>query len=133
MHIGDITPQLIDEYMNIEDAPETEMLTRTSGEARLSDFILWQSDFAMLYFEPKNMPEVGLLDYVKAIIHYQILCQFDRVSFIISIEHHQCTCEVIKKQVSRNTILANSTAFQYQYRVKESTFKVSAQADWRVS
>ncbi|EEC03062.1 undecaprenyl pyrophosphate synthetase, putative [Ixodes scapularis] len=77
---GDITPQLIDEYMNIEDAPETEMLTRTSGEARLSDFILWQSDFAMLYFEPKNMPEVGLFDYVKAIIHYQILCQFDRVA-----------------------------------------------------
>ncbi|KAM7291251.1 dehydrodolichyl diphosphate synthase complex subunit DHDDS-like [Ixodes scapularis] len=66
--------------MNIEDAPETEMLTRTSGEARLSDFILWQSDFAMLYFEPKNMPEVGLFDYVKAIIHYQILCQFDRIT-----------------------------------------------------
>ncbi|KAG0413692.1 hypothetical protein HPB47_009165 [Ixodes persulcatus] len=76
--IWDITPQLIDEYINIEDAPETEMLTRTSGEARLSDYLLWQSDFAMLYFEPKNMPEVDFFDYAKAIIHYQILCQFDR-------------------------------------------------------
>ncbi|CAN8006516.1 unnamed protein product, partial [Ixodes hexagonus] len=79
-NIGDITPELIDEYVDIEDAPETDMLVRTSGETRLSDYLLLQGSFATLYFEPRNMPDIGFFDYMRAMLHFQIDCQFNRVT-----------------------------------------------------
>lgn len=75
----DITTELIDEYLAIEDVPDISMLMRTSGEARLSDYLLWQSSFACIYFEPKTLPEVNFWDFVKAILRFQLCCKVIRV------------------------------------------------------
>ncbi|KAM7291252.1 dehydrodolichyl diphosphate synthase complex subunit DHDDS-like [Ixodes scapularis] len=69
---ADITTELIDEYVGIEDAPEIGMLVRTSGETRLSDYLLWQGSFANLHFEPKMLPDMSFWDYFKAALYYQV-------------------------------------------------------------
>lgn len=71
----DITASFIEEYLALEEAPEIEVLLRTSGETRLSDYLLWQSSYAMLYFERKMLPEVTFWDFLKGILYYQVRCQ----------------------------------------------------------
>ncbi|KAL3225560.1 hypothetical protein MRX96_049191 [Rhipicephalus microplus] len=68
----DITSDLIDGYASLHDGAHVQLLLRTSGETRLSDFLLLQSSHARLHFEPKNLPEIGFADYVWALIDYQL-------------------------------------------------------------
>lgn len=68
----DITAELVDGYASLEDGDGVEMLLRTSGETRLSDFLLWQSGHACLRFEPKTLPEITFGDYVRALIGFQV-------------------------------------------------------------
>ena len=49
-----------------------DILIRTSGENRLSNFLLYQCQFTMLCFENKLWPEFSFFDFVKIIIRYQI-------------------------------------------------------------
>lgn len=44
---------------NAEPAPDVDLLIRTGGEQRLSDFLLWESAYAELYFTPRMWPEFG--------------------------------------------------------------------------
>ncbi|KAL1485131.1 hypothetical protein MTO96_048498, partial [Rhipicephalus appendiculatus] len=69
---SDITANLIDDYASVNDGAHVQLLLRTSGETRLSDFLLWQSSHARLHFEPKNLPEIGFTDYLWALIEYQL-------------------------------------------------------------
>lgn len=50
---------------------EVELLVRTSGEQRLSDFLLWQASSAVLYFTPVLWPEFSFWDLAKALLHFQ--------------------------------------------------------------
>nr|XP_054929322.1 dehydrodolichyl diphosphate synthase complex subunit DHDDS-like [Dermacentor andersoni]XP_054929323.1 dehydrodolichyl diphosphate synthase complex subunit DHDDS-like [Dermacentor andersoni] len=68
----DITTNLVDDYASLEDGARVQLLLRTSGETRLSDFLLWQSSYARLHFECKNLPEIGFTDYLWALIEYQL-------------------------------------------------------------
>jgi undecaprenyl diphosphate synthase len=51
--------------------PDPELLIRTSGEARLSNFLLWQVAYAELYFTPVFWPDFGKEDLYKSILSYQ--------------------------------------------------------------
>ncbi|XP_070391091.1 uncharacterized protein [Dermacentor albipictus] len=68
----DITTNLVDDYASLDDGARVQLLLRTSGETRLSDFLLWQSSYARLHFESKNLPEIGFTDYLWALIEYQL-------------------------------------------------------------
>ncbi|CAN8029046.1 unnamed protein product [Ixodes persulcatus] len=67
---SDITEHLIDRYNEIEDCPQVECYLRTSGERRLSGFMTWQIDRAAIYFEKKNIPDLGYWDMFKMMLHY---------------------------------------------------------------
>ncbi|KAH7967758.1 hypothetical protein HPB52_002230 [Rhipicephalus sanguineus] len=69
---SDITANLIDGYTSLNDGASVQLLLRTSGETRLSDFLLWQSSHARLHFEPKNLPDIRFTDYLWALIEYQL-------------------------------------------------------------
>lgn len=56
-------------YMSI--APKPEILIRSSGETRLSDFLLWQTDTGLLYCPSALWPELGLRHMVWAVLNYQ--------------------------------------------------------------
>ncbi|CAN8028933.1 unnamed protein product [Ixodes persulcatus] len=65
---SDITVGLINEYNEIEDAPDVDVLLRTSGERRLSDFLLLQCNYSLIYFEKKHFPEFKLRDVWRVLL-----------------------------------------------------------------
>ncbi len=54
----------------LSDAPDVDLLIRTGGEQRLSDFLLWESAYAELLFTPRMWPEFGRADLEAAIAEY---------------------------------------------------------------
>ncbi len=59
-------------YLNTVGMPDPELLIRTSGELRISNYLLWQIAYSELYFTPKLWPEFGAEDLYEAILDYQI-------------------------------------------------------------
>ncbi len=67
----DITDALIDENLMTNGIPDPELLIRTSGEHRVSNFLLWQIAYAELYFTEKLWPDFRKEDLHEAILDYQ--------------------------------------------------------------
>ncbi len=67
----DITQEVISNNLNTAGMPEPELLIRTSGECRISNFLIWQSAYTELYFTSKLWPDFRKEDLYKAIIDYQ--------------------------------------------------------------
>ena len=67
----DITQDTINTYLSTADMPDPELLIRTSGEERISNFLLWQLAYSELYFTPKYWPDFRKDDLYEAIINYQ--------------------------------------------------------------
>jgi undecaprenyl diphosphate synthase len=58
-------------HLTTRDIPDPELLIRTSGEFRISNFLLWQIAYAELYFTPVLWPDFTKEDFYKAILDYQ--------------------------------------------------------------
>lgn len=58
-------------HLNTYGMPDPELLIRTGGELRISNYLLWQVAYSELYFTPKLWPEFGAEDLYEAIIEYQ--------------------------------------------------------------
>jgi len=74
--IGKIQPSEIDNslmecYLNTSEMPDPELLIRTSGECRISNFLLWQIAYSELYFTPKLWPDFRKEDLFEAIFDFQ--------------------------------------------------------------
>jgi undecaprenyl diphosphate synthase len=67
----DITEQLFAQHLDTKDLPDPELLIRTSGEMRISNFLMWQIAYTELYFSNKLWPEFTKEDLYKAIVDYQ--------------------------------------------------------------
>jgi undecaprenyl diphosphate synthase len=68
---ADITDELINAHLNTADIPDPELLIRTSGEHRLSNFLLWQSAYTEFHFTPVLWPDFKEEDLYKAVLDYQ--------------------------------------------------------------
>lgn len=71
INISDITPELIDESMFTAGLPKLDLLIRTSGEVRISNFLLWQLAYAELYFTDTYWPDFKKRHLLKAIESFQ--------------------------------------------------------------
>ena len=67
----DITEEMISENLYTKDEPDPDLVIRTSGELRLSNFLPWQSVYSELLFIDKNWPDFKEEDLDNAIIEYQ--------------------------------------------------------------
>lgn len=67
---GEITPELISEHLTTRGMPDPELLIRTSGEQRLSNFLLWQLSYTELYFTDTLWPEFGRDQMLAALREY---------------------------------------------------------------
>jgi undecaprenyl diphosphate synthase len=67
----EITDELINAHLNTADIPDPELLIRTSGEHRLSNFLLWQSAYTEFHFTPVLWPDFKEDDLYKAVLDYQ--------------------------------------------------------------
>ncbi|KAL5764097.1 hypothetical protein ACOSQ2_016691 [Xanthoceras sorbifolium] len=61
----------VEKHMCMRVAPDPDIIIRTSGENRLSNFLLWQTDSCVLYAPPALWPEIGLWHLVWAVINFQ--------------------------------------------------------------
>jgi undecaprenyl diphosphate synthase len=71
LNIEDITEETFAENLFTNGMPDPELLIRTSGEYRISNYLLWQIAYAELYFTPKLWPDFRKEDMFEAILDYQ--------------------------------------------------------------
>ncbi|MES2574522.1 MAG: isoprenyl transferase [Bacteroidota bacterium] len=69
--IDSIDDSIINEHLYTQNLPEVDLLIRTSGEHRISNFLLWQIAYAELYFTDVLWPDFKEQDLYEAIISYQ--------------------------------------------------------------
>ncbi|MFO7977021.1 MAG: isoprenyl transferase [Bacteroidales bacterium] len=67
----DIDATLIESFLQTRDIPDPDLLIRTSGELRISNFLLWQIAYSELYFTPVLWPDFRKKHFFQAIIDYQ--------------------------------------------------------------
>ena len=67
----EVNDQLVSSYLSTAGMPDPELLIRTSGEERISNFLLWQLAYSELYFTSKYWPDFRKADLYEAILNYQ--------------------------------------------------------------
>ena len=67
----EINEDKFQQYLTTKNVPDPELLIRTSGEYRISNFLLWQIAYSELYFTETLWPDFKRVDLYKAILNYQ--------------------------------------------------------------
>ena len=65
-----IDPELVSRHLYTRDYPDPDLLIRTSGEMRLSNFLLWQLSYAEIYFTRTLWPDFRKEDLLEAVHDY---------------------------------------------------------------
>jgi len=68
---SDITSEIFSSYLNTRNMPDPELLIRTSGEFRVSNFLLWQIAYTEFYFSEILWPDFRREDFYGAIVDFQ--------------------------------------------------------------
>ena len=71
LDIKDINQDMFGKYLTTGAIPDPELLIRTSGEYRISNFLLWQIAYSELFFTPKLWPDFRKEDFYEAIAEFQ--------------------------------------------------------------
>lgn len=71
LNVSDISTEMYKNYLYTAGIPDVDLIIRTSGEQRISNFLLWQSAYAELYFTEVLWPDFRKNDFFKAICAYQ--------------------------------------------------------------
>jgi undecaprenyl diphosphate synthase len=71
LRASEISSRMIAEQLNTRDIPDPELMIRTSGEHRISNFLLWQLAYAEFYFTDVLWPDFRKNELYEAIISYQ--------------------------------------------------------------
>ena len=71
LNIDDINQDVISSHLYTNELPPLDLLIRTSGEERISNFLLWQLAYTELYFTSVYWPDFSKVDLLNAIYHYQ--------------------------------------------------------------
>lgn len=68
--IASISQELVSKYLDTKEIPDPDLLIRTSGEQRISNFLMWQSAYSELYFTDVPWPEFSPEELKKAVDTY---------------------------------------------------------------
>jgi undecaprenyl diphosphate synthase len=69
--IDNITDEIVNQHLCTKNFPDPELMIRTSGEHRISNFLLWQLAYSEFYFTDKLWPDFRKEDFFEAILNYQ--------------------------------------------------------------
>ncbi len=67
----EVTEEVISSYLYTKDIPDPDLVIRTSGEMRLSNFLTWQTAYSELYFTDTLWPDFDKEELIKAVTYYQ--------------------------------------------------------------
>lgn len=71
LSMTEITEETFSEYLDTKGIPDPDLLIRTSGEQRLSNYLLWQLAYSEFYFTPVPWPDFSKEELIKAIEAYE--------------------------------------------------------------
>ncbi|MEG2820912.1 MAG: polyprenyl diphosphate synthase, partial [Muribaculaceae bacterium] len=71
LEVRDIDDAVISNHLTTRNIPDPDLLIRTAGDLRISNFLLWQIAYSELYFSPRYWPDFTQEDFCEAIIDYQ--------------------------------------------------------------
>ena len=71
LSVDDIDEKVFSNHLATAGIPDPDLLIRTSGELRISNFLMWQLSYSELYFTPVSWPEFKKEQFLEAIIDYQ--------------------------------------------------------------
>ena len=71
LNLDDIDEILVSQYLTTKDIPDPDLLIRTGGEFRISNFLMWQLSYSELYFTNAYWPDFREEDLYEAIVDYQ--------------------------------------------------------------
>jgi len=71
LSVDDISMDVFGSYLDTGGLPDPDFLIRTSGEMRISNFLLWQLAYTELYFTEINWPDFTINEFHKALADYQ--------------------------------------------------------------
>jgi undecaprenyl diphosphate synthase len=71
INIEDIKETTIPQYLSTRDIPDPDVLIRTGGELRISNFLLWQIAYSELYFTDELWPDFNEESLYKAVVDFQ--------------------------------------------------------------
>jgi undecaprenyl diphosphate synthase len=71
LHVKQITEDRLGKYLYTSDMPDPDLLIRTSGEYRVSNFLLWQIAYTEIYITPTLWPDFHKQRYLEALLDYQ--------------------------------------------------------------
>jgi len=72
MEVDAIDEEVFSKFLYTADFPDPDLILRTSGEERISNFLLWQLAYAELYFTDVYWPGFRKVDFMRAIRSYQL-------------------------------------------------------------
>ena len=72
MKVEDIDEMTFSNYLYTAPFPDPDLILRTSGEERISNFLLWQMAYSELYFTDVYWPGFRKVDFLRAIRSYQL-------------------------------------------------------------
>ena len=71
MRIEDITDATVSEHLNTNQMPDPDLLIRTGGDKRISNFLLWQIAYSEILVTDKYWPDFSKEDFCRAVLEYQ--------------------------------------------------------------
>ena len=71
LNTNDINDELVSSYLTTKNIPDPDLMIRTSGEERVSNFLLWQIAYTELYFTKTHWPAFRKEDFYQAILEFQ--------------------------------------------------------------
>lgn len=71
INADEVDEKVIADHLSTHDIPDPELVIRTSGEQRVSNFLLWQIAYAELYFMKKYWPDFREIDFREAVLEFQ--------------------------------------------------------------
>ncbi len=72
LELAAISEKTFSEYLYTKDMPDPDLILRTSGEERISNFLLWQLAYSELYFSDVYWPGFRKIDFLRAVRAYQL-------------------------------------------------------------
>jgi len=72
LRASDISEKTFSDYLYTKDVPDPDLILRTSGEERISNFLLWQLAYSELYFSDIYWPGFRKIDFLRAVRSYQL-------------------------------------------------------------
>jgi undecaprenyl diphosphate synthase len=87
----EVTPELVSKYLFTAGIPDPDLVIRTSGEMRISNFLIWQAAYSELYVTPTLWPDFNRGEFQKAITEYsQRERRFGKTSVQVSEKKNAC-------------------------------------------